>query len=138
MAEFWVFCQIFCQILNVCFCTCKHSTVHTLSLFDRVWDLIVWPWFTLTFFEFSNFLFTYFVFICLHLLFCRKNQQSPNLNDKMVTLAYQRVPVPATLLTQWTLATIISQKHQAVVMAVQEISLTIMRKKNVGEQLSVF
>jgi len=55
----------------------------------------------------------------------------------MVTLAYQRA-VPATLLTQWTLATILSRKHQAVVMAVQEISLTITKKKNVGEQLSVF
>ena len=71
------------------------------------------------------------------ILFCRKNQQFPNLNPQMVTLAYQRV-VPATLLTQWTLATIISRKHQAVVMAVREISLTITRKKNVGEQPNVF
>jgi hypothetical protein len=67
----------------------------------------------------------------------RKNHQFPNLNPQMVTLAYQRV-VPATLLTQWTLATIISRKHQAVVMAVREISLTITRKKNVGEQPNVF
>ena len=52
------------------------------------------------------------------------NKKIPDLNSQMVTLAYQRA-VPATLMTQWTLATIKSRKHQAVVMAVQEISLTI-------------
>ena len=79
---------------------------------------------TFIMYQFSNFLFTYFVLLHNILIsFCRKNQQFPNLNPQMVTLAYQRVPVPATLLTQWTLATIISQKHQAVVI-VRLISCT--------------
>ena len=95
----------------------------------------------LTLIHFNNFQFFCLpisnLFVYMPFLFFRKNQQFPNLNHKMVTLAYQRV-VPATLLTRWTLATIISRKHQALVMAVQEISPTIMRKKNVGEQLSGF
>ena len=130
------------KLENLCFCTCTH-TVHTLSLHPSIRSIVFEIWLsgldTFIMYQFSNFLFTYFVLLHNILIsFCRKNQQFPNLNPQMVTLAYQRVPVPATLLTQWTLATIISRKHRAVVMAVREISLTIMRKKNVGEQLSGF
>ena len=109
VAEFWVFCQVFCQILNVCFCTCTHSTVHTLSLHPSIRSIVSEIWLSgldslINFQIFCLPIFYLFVYL-FWFSFYRKNQQFPNLNPQMVTLAYQRA-VPATLLTQWTLATI--------------------------------
>lgn len=79
MAEFWAFCQIFCQILNVCFCTCTHSTVHTLSLHPSIRSIVSEIWLSGldSLNNFRIFYFTYFVFICLQPILIFFLQEKP-------------------------------------------------------------